>query len=211
MNRRTHDDVADLSSALSWLRKAWHTLPVAPTRLHDRDIEDQSRLGALKFSAAMERLLDAGPYATMTIVEEMPCEHREQDAAKRQQGELCQRCCLYAEDGTPISETGVIKARRVRYRWPMAAALTSLSKMPRPSDGTPAPIDCILALRMTPDLDHAARLVGVPIVSADHRRTVEAMMLMNLRRLRDRYSEAPLPRVGWVDKSEAQRSAEEAA
>jgi hypothetical protein len=197
MNRRPHDDVADLPSALSWLRKAWHNLPVAPARLHDRDIEDGSALGSHRFSAAMWRLLTSSAYATHESAETVPCNHHRLTTAS-------------VFDCPDCNGEGFYEHRVTRYRWPMSAALTSLSKMPRPSDGSPAPIDCILALRMTSDLDHASRLVGIPIVSADHRRTVEAMMLMNLRRLRDRYSEAPLPRVGWVDKSEAQRAAEAA-
>jgi hypothetical protein len=198
MHRRPHDDVMDLPSALSWVRKAWATLPTAPDRIHTRDIEDQSALGSHRFSAAMWRLLTATPYATHESAETVQCNHHRLTTAS-------------VFDCVDCQGSGFYEHKVNRYRWPMSAALASLSKMPRPSNGSPAPVDTILALAHAGwDPVRAAPLVGIPIVSADHAETVHALFLMNLRRLRDRYSEAPLARVGWVDKSESQREAEAA-
>ena len=199
MNRRTHDDVMDLSSALSWVRKAWATLPQAPARLHDRDIEDGSVLGSHRFSSPMWRILTGHPSSEYEAAETVQCNHHRLTTASEYDCPDCQGAGHYEH-------------RVRRYRSPMAAAMSNLSRMRRPSDGTPAPVTTVLALAHAGwDVPRAAELVGITIVSPDHRITVEAMFLMNLRRLRDRYSESPMPRVGWVDKSDAQRAAEEAA
>ena len=209
MNRRPHDDVIDLPAALSWIRKAWATLPTAPSRLHDRDIEDGSELGAHRFSTAFARLILGSTHDVETFTEEKPCDHADQDPEARRQGELCPRCRIYNEDGEAIAESGRITVQRVQYRSPMAAALSKLAQSPRPSVGTPSPYECVVALAYSAwDVDRAARLVGVPIISDDHRITVQAMFLTNLRRLWHRYTDAP---VGYLDKSDSQRSAEQAA
>ena len=199
MSRRPHDDVADWPTALSWLRKAWHTLPVPPSRLHDRDIEDGSVLGSHRFSSPMWRILNGTAYDVQEVAETVQCGHH------RLEGDNVYEC-------RDCHGEGWYENRVARYRSPMAAAMSSRAKMPRPSDGTPAPVDYIAALYHSGwQLDRASRMVGVPIVSADHRRTVEAMFLLAVRRLRNKYSEGPLPRVGWVDRSESQRNAEDAA
>jgi hypothetical protein len=199
MNRRPHDDVLDLPSALSWVRRAWATLPVAPDRIHARDIEDQSVLGSHRFSAAMWRILTSSAYAVHESAETVQCNHNRLTTAS-------------VFDCIDCHGNGFYEHRVTRYRWPMRAALASLAKVPRPSEGSPAPIDTILALAHAGwDPVRAAPLLGIEVVSPDHAVTVQAMFLMNLRRLRDRYSEAPISKTGWVDKSDAQRAAEEAA
>lgn len=208
--RRTPDpDVATYSEAVRWLRSAWTTLPVAPRQIHDRDIEDKSALGAHKFSNAMWRILADSPYATEEADEQAECRHEAQDAARRKLGDICPTCAIYDEDGQMIAEKGTVSVTRIRYRSPMAAALSSLSRGVPPPPGRPRPVDIIVALAWSGwDLDLAAQRLGMPIVSNDHRKTIEAMMLMHIRKLYGSYSSGPMARAPKRDQlSESQQNA----
>jgi hypothetical protein len=197
MNR--HPDVADIHSALSWLRSAWTTLPVPPVRLHDRDIEDGSQLGSHRFSSPMWRILIGRPTDEYEASESVMCGHPRLPSAN-------------VFDCPDCHGDGYYEHRVRRYRSPMSAALHRLSKMPSPSDGTPAPMDYILALHSTDwNPYRAAMLLRLQPVSEDHWLTIECMFLNAIRQLHSRYSVGPVARVGWVSKSDAQRAAEEAA
>ena len=199
--RRPAEEVATLTAALAWLRTAWTTLPVPPAKLHDRDIEELSALGSHRFSAAFARLLDGKPTDTEISEETVTCYHPR--LVDRDDVRACPDC----------SGDGVTKATRVRYRSPMSAALSRLSKMPRPSDGTPAPIDYIIALAAGGwDMRQAAKLLGYHVLSPDHSQTIDAMFLLAIRRLHERYSAGPVGRsVPYTELSEAQRNALDAA
>lgn len=196
MNRRPADDVADYFSAVQWLRTAWTTLPVAPTKLHTRDIDGQ--LGQ-RYSAAFARILN-GLGGKRTVPVQDICFHP--TLPRDRSGDLT---------GSPFDcgdcqGTGLHVVERELYDHPMYVALASLSKVPRASDGTPAPIDYILCLASASwDLDRAARLVNIPIVSDDHRETVRAMFLLSIRKLYGRFASGP------VGRSESQARAEDAA
>ena len=194
-----HAEVADIHSALSWLKAAWTTLPVPPVRLHDRDVEDQSQLGSHRFSSPMWRILVGRPTDEYDASESVMCQHPQLRSGN-------------AFDCPDCQGSGYYEHRVRRYRSPMSAALHRLSKMPSPSDGTPAPMDYILALQSSDwNVWRAAMLLRLSPVSEDHWRTIEAMFLLAIRRLHQRYSVGPVARVGWVDKSDSQRQAEEAA
>jgi hypothetical protein len=194
--RPPHPDVTDYRGALRWLRNAWTTLPVAPVRIHARDIEDGSALGAHRFSAAFWRILNLGPYSTEEVTETDTCYH------PRLVGSSIREC-------PDCSGDGVHQVTRLRYLSPMSAALSSLSRDVPPPPGRPSGVDVIVALAWSGwDLDIAASRLGMPIVSADHRKTVEALVLMHIRRLHSKYSAGPIARgPSWVDMSEANRSA----
>jgi hypothetical protein len=194
--RRPSEDVADYFAAVSWLRTAWTTLPVPPAKLHTRDIDGQ--LGQ-RFSAPFAKVLSGlGGWRSVTVQD--VCNHP--TVARDKYGTII---------GSPFDcgdcqGTGLHLVQRDVHDHPMYVALSGLSKVVRPSDGTPAPIEFVMALAWSGwDLDRAARLVGVPIVSVDHRETVRAMFLMSIRRLHGRYSSGP------VGKSQAQSNAEDAA
>ena len=204
-----HPDVATYGDAVRWLRSAWATLPVAPKAIHTRDIEDQSALGSHRFSSGMWRILTGSPYSTEEADEVQECQHEAQDPAKRRAGDMCPTCAIYSEDGTMIAERGTVTRSRLRYISPMAAALSSLSRGVPPPPGRPSSVDCLVALAWSGwRLDTAAAYLGMPIVSDDHRRTVEAMMLMHIRKLYGRYASGPIgtaPR--WTELSESQQHA----
>lgn len=206
-------EVADFTSASSWLRSAWTTLPLAPVRLHDRDIEDGSQLGAHRLSNAMWRVLVDSPYATEEVDETADCRHESQDPARRRAGDICPTCGIYDEDGRLIAERGTVTRRRKRYRSPMSAALSTLSRDVAPPPGRPTGIDVIVAYAWSGwDVDLTASWLGMPIVSSDHRETVRALILMHIRKLYSRYSSGPLPNIPkWIDLSESQQRAIDAA
>ena len=193
--RPVADDVADYFSAVSWLRTAWTTLPVPPTKLHTRDIDGQ--LGQ-RYSAPFARVLSGlGGWRTVTVQD--VCYHPTLPRDR------------YGNVSSPFdcgdcNGSGLHMVTRDVSDHPMYVALSGLARVPRPSNGTPAPIDFIMALAWSGwDLERAARLVGLPIVSDDHRETVRAAFLMNIRRLYGRYSTGPIGR------SESQSKAEDAA
>ena len=196
MNRRPSDDVADYASAISWLRNAWLTLPVPPARLHTRDIDGQ--LGQ-RYSGAFAHVLSGLGGARDVDVQDV-CYHP--TLPRDKYGEIAGS---YFDCGD-CQGSGLHTVTRRLFDHPMYAALSGLAKVPRPSDGTPAPIDYIIALAGASwDLERAARLVGVPIVSDDHRETVRAMFLLAVRKLYGRFATGP------VGRSESQARAEDAA
>lgn len=196
MTRPPAEEVATYSSALAWLRTAWTTLPVPPTKLHTRDIDGV--LG-LAFSAPFARIANGQLGGWRTVQVQDVCYH---PTLPRQRGELV---------GSPFDcgdcgGSGLHMVERQVSHHPMYVALGGLAKVPRRSDGTPAPIDYIMALAWSGwDLDNAAWLINMPIVSADHRLTVMADFLLAIRKLHSRYSSGPIP------KSDPQRRAEDAA
>lgn len=209
--RAPDPDVATYYSALSWLRAAWTTLPVAPKQLHDRDIEDGSVLGSHRYTGAFWAILVGGPYATEEYVEKSDCS--DPIHAGRRGVELCPTCAIFDGAGKAISEAGTVSRMRLRYRSPMAAALSSLSRDVPPPPGRPSSIDIIVALAFRGwDLDAAAKAWGVRIASDDQRATEEARAMSAIRKLHSRYASAPIERgPRWTDLSESQRNAQDAA
>lgn len=198
MNRRPiSDDVLTYSAAVSWLRTAWTTLPVAPVKLHTRAIEDGSQLGAHEYSMAFWKVLTQSATDTETITETDTCYH---PGLKPDQP---------ARDCLPCGGAGVREFERHRFRSPLAAALWSVSKIPPPAPDRPSTLQLLVALAWSGwNLDRACRYVGMPVLSDDHRQTMQALMLMSIRRVYDRYGSVPIHRRGI---SESQSNAESAA
>lgn len=194
------DDTSSLAAAIRWAQSAWSTLPQPPLRLHDRDIEELSQLGSHRFSSPMWRILNSTPWDEEVIDETVTCFHPR--LFVRDDPKACPDC----------RGDNVTTVTRRRYVSPMAAALARLAKVPRPSDGTPSSLILVLALSECDwSVWKAGRLLGLEPVSEDHYKTQEAMFLLALRRLHSRYSSGPVPKVGWVSKSESQQRAEDAA
>ena len=212
MNRHSrppHPDVATYPEAVRWLRSAWTTLPVAPQAIHSREIEELSQLGSHRFSAGMWRVLADSPYATEEATEESECRHEAQSPARRRAGDICPTCGIYDGEGKLIAERGTLSRSRYRYRSPMAAALSSLSRGVPPPPGRPSSVDVIVALAWSGwHLPTMAEALGMPIVSDDHRKTLEAMVLMHVRKLYSRYSSGPVARgPKWSELSDSQQNA----
>lgn len=226
MNRRPADDVADYFSAVNWLRTAWTTLPVAPAKLHTRDIDGQ--LGQ-RYSAAFAKVLTGlGGWRTITVQDicwhptlpvwchdqrfnDAPfCQRKQTDPIHGMWYEGYESPHEYVGpnpfDCGDCQGTGLHLVQRDVHDHPMYVALAGLAKVPRPSNGTPSPIELVLALAYSGwDLDRAARAAGLPIVSDDHRETVRAMLLLSIRKLYGRFASGP------VGRSESQARAEDAA
>lgn len=60
-------------------------------------------------------------------------------------------------------------------------------------------------------MGRAALALRLVAVSDDHGKTIEAMFLLAIRRLHGTYASGPISRPSYVDLSESQRNAEEAA
>jgi hypothetical protein len=194
--KRPNDDVASWPASQSWLRTAWTTLPVPPMKLHTREIDGQ--LGQ-KFSGPFARILN-GLAGWHTVAVQDVCRHP--SLPRTRQGDIE----VSSFDCPDCQGTGLHVVDRNLFDHPMYVALSSLSKVVRSSSGTPAPIDLVLALAWCGwDIDRASVAVGMPIVSKDHRVTVEAQFTIAIRALHSRYSSGP------VAKSASQRTAEDAA
>jgi hypothetical protein len=189
-------DLATLPLALEWLRSHVDELADVPIRLHDHAVGDKDALGAPRFSGAFWHRLVGSAYATHVARLEESCYHPMKHQAE------CPECF-----GTNVKTT-----QRDVYDRPLSAAMVSLAKIPAPSLGTPSPVQYILALLQAGlVIEPAAYLVRIPIVSADHRLTVEAMFLRAIRQLHSRYSSGPIGGPKWTDMSESQRNAIQAA
>lgn len=180
---------ATLPEAIAYVRERWNDRDM-PLRLHDHATGDD---GAPRLAARFLRYLDAHAYSTVEADETVACYHPRIRAAD--DPFTCPDC----------SGMGVKTQARTRYLWPMWAALARLAKVPPVLDYQPAPVLVVLTLAHCGwDWHIAAERLDL----AWHHDGGEAIILLSLRKLADRYAEGPIPRVGWVSKSEAQRSAE---
>lgn len=179
-----------IHAATAWLEEHTDELRKPPTRLHDAALGES---GAPRYSAAFWAILAGGPYDAYDVEETRTCSDHPYGAA-------CVRCSGNLSYNVP---------RRL-YRNPLAAALARLRHERAASPTWPSPYAmCVVLLHCNLDLDAAAVAVGHPILSADHRITVEAKFLSAVRALYGRWASGPLPRPRGV--SESQASAEAAA
>ena len=181
--------------AIAWLREHVDGLMVAPVRLHDRDIGES---GGPRLSAAFMAVLVGDPYVTMTSSEVRACPQPHPYGAAP-----CFMC----------SNQLTYTVHRDVYRHPLAAALADLKRVPATSHDWPTPYRMVVTLlREGLDLDRAAAAIEHPILGPDHRRTVEAAFLLAVRKLVGKWASGPIARAPkWVDRSDSQRAAEDAA
>lgn len=181
--------------AIDWLKDHLDGLMQAPTRLHDRETGDD---GAPRLSQQFMAVLAGSPYATTWSRDERACPLSHPIGAPT--------CSMCADQLTYTVQSEV-------YRHPLAAALATLKHAPATSHDWPTPYQLVLTLlREGFDLDRAATAIGHPILGPDHRKTVEAAFLLAVRKLVGRWASGPIPRAPrWIELSEAQQNAENAA
>jgi hypothetical protein len=188
--------LATLTEALAWAETRWANQRTATIRLHEARTTDGA-LGGPRFTHAFAATLDGSDDATETAKHSVSCSH------PGKTGALCLMCAIYDEQGQPIVESGVYNKTVVRFRFPMTRALSQLSGCLHPP-GTPHPYRTILMLANY-GWDARAAADRLDLAWAD----AEAHFLRSLRQLHKQYQEAPMPSVSWVDKSDAQRNAEQ--
>ena len=187
-------DISTLPAAIAGLRDRAQELQDYPGRLHVHEVTPRDLLGAPKFSPAMWRHLTGSIHASHPVSEERICPLRHDTAD-------CPRC----------GGLGTYTATRDVYSRPLARALWVLAR--RSSKMDPHPVVIIGALLAEGfSIERAAMRYGVVIMSADQRVTEEARILAAIRALRNRYEETVIgPSPGWLERSDSQRSAEDAA
>lgn len=185
-----------IGSAIAWTRSHWDEQSTPPIRLHVHEVSPDDVLGSPKMSSGFWRHLQGDAHAVSSVREEVPCPLRAEPD--------CARC----------GGLGYTIVERFSYRWPMTTALARLAKA-RPKLASPIyphPYRLVIALASNGwNVGRAAAAIGRPASSPDEYATLEAVFLSALRQLHGRYASAPLPSPSWVDKSDAQRSAEDAA
>ena len=187
--------VATLAEAIEGLRDRAQELQDFPGRLHVHEVQPRDLLGAPKLSPAFWRWLTGSVHATHQVREEVICPLRHADATD------CPRC----------GGVGSYVITRDVYSRPLARALGGLVNAK--TNQRPHPLIVIQALLAEGfSVERAARRYGVVILSEDQRRNEEARVLSAIRALRSRYEETVLgPRPGWLERSDAQRAAENVA
>lgn len=197
-------ELRDLHDALAWLERHW-TGRIPPTRLHGRGVEPESALGSPELADAFRRYLEQRPGDVITEAVSETCYHPRLPRNERMSA--CPDC-----DGL-----GVKEAHRIRYRDPMWRAVSRLAtQQARPGQAGWAQIVVALVLSAyRPAV--AARLIGSQVVAGSVTWTrpdfYEPMFTLAIRKLHHAYAQAPIamPKPTWVDKSDSQRAAEEAA
>jgi hypothetical protein len=180
---------ASLDEAIVWVRDRWDGQRTVPLRLHESRTTE-GELGAPRFSHGFINALDGSPAAVSTEGRTQSCGH---PLLAGRPSRDCPEC--YG--------AGVKEVRLNLYRYPMTLALSRLARSLPVNRRQPHPYLTIATLA---EHDWDARsTVRSLAMSWD---AGEAHLLRCLRQLHSRYQEGPVPRVGWVDKSDAQRSAE---
>lgn len=188
--------LATLTEAVAWAEKRWPNQRAATIRLHEARTTD-GELGGPRFTHSFLATLDNGDGAVETTKQSVSCGHPGKTTS------LCRMCAIYDEQGKPIVESGVYTKQVTRYRFPMTLALSRLAGALHPP-GTPSPFRTIVILASHGwDVRRAAGFLDMAWVDA------EPHMLRCLRQLHAWYQETPVPSVSWVDKSDAQRAAEQ--
>lgn len=176
----------NLRDAIDWLEAHWGEQLEAPDRLHRHDTEGE--LGGLAYSPEFAAVLSWSPRTVVRWRMTTECHHPM--TAGRQQD--CPECL-----GSCVKEVA-----SDRFPYPMTTALTTLARSP---SKPPHPVVLLreLAVRSW-DARTTASVMGLAWEQAG------ALMLRAIRKVHARYQAAPIHR-SWVDLSESQRNAEEAA
>jgi len=187
-------DASTLTGAIAGLRDRAVELSDYPDRLHVAGVQPRDLLGAPKLSPAFWRYLTGKPDSTHTVTETVICPLRHESAD-------CARC----------GGLGSYPKTRAMYDRPLALALRKLANAKSPQ--RPHPIYVILALLSEGySIERTALRLGIIIMDADQRKTEEARILSAIRALRLVFEDTDYrPDPGWLNRSDAQRSAEDAA
>ena len=198
--------VATLTEAIEGLRDRAQELQDYPGRLHVHEVQPRDLLGAPKLSPAFWRWL------TRDDEDRYEGEHRwVHDSELISEERVCPLRHVAGVKCPICPGTGIYVTKKDVYTRPLARALTKLVSVK--TDQRPHPLIVIQALLAEGfSVERAARRYGVVILSEDQRRNEEARVLSAIRALRSRYEETVLgPRPGWLERSDAQRAAENVA
>ena len=179
-----HDALSvTLASSIDEVRWRWNDREV-PIRLHDAAFGED---GAPRLSAPFLRFLTASAFTVIETDETDVCFHPR--LVRLDDPFACIDC----------GGMGVKTTRRERYAWPMWAALSRLAHEPPDREGLPPPAIIVLAVASSRwDWHRAAvRLRIAHLPDAEH------IVARAFAKLRGRYQERPVPRVGWVSMSDS--------
>lgn len=106
-----------------------------PVRIHVRGVwSDRDGMGSILGSPALHRgfadFIELPPTMERTVTEERACFHPQVTDDQRTAGVICPDCAIRNEEGKPIAESGIVKAPRSSYRWPMRAAMDKVGRIP---------------------------------------------------------------------------------
>jgi len=191
-----------LDDLLTWAQDRWESPPL---RVHRREVwsdsEGGSILGAPAWADEYRRWIEDSPFAVMHEEQVgIRCIHPRQSEKDRKHGVSCPDC----------DETGLRNVERLRYRWPLRAALCVISRHNVP-DNRPK-LDAVIWQLAEHEwsvgiaasvLADRFPLMAVPRIAA-------AWTLTALSHCRAAYRE-DAPGRTVRDKSEAQKNAEAAA
>ena len=214
--------LATLDEAILWARDRWANQRAVPSRLHSGDVEphslttdaegctclsctrspDEDGTGALAFTTSFASAIEGKHHATTDAPRTVPCYHPTLRIGARVMD--CPEC----------GGLGVKDSRTTVYMYPMTLALNRLSTAVY-NRRQPHPYGLIVVLAAHGwRAKEAAAILAIPWDRA------EALFLMGLRKLHDKYREGPIaarPTTtyasgsgSWVDLSESQRAAIEA-
>lgn len=175
-----------LDVAVEWLRDHWDEQRPAPIRLHDAR-QTEGELGGLPYSGEFVAALSWSPGEVRRVSMTGLCPH----PMTHGRGEDCPEC-----QGTGVRDVTVD-----RYTYPMTMALARLAHVVAPRLW-PHPLAMIFTLA---EHGWSTRLVRRLLDAPPD--LFEVLMLRAIRQLHDRYQAAPIPKPGWVDLSDSQRSA----
>lgn len=181
-------------SAVAWLAPIWYERDL-PLRLHVHDVEPDSRLGSPKLAPAFEAYLDAGAFDVVTVSETRECRHL--SLAAGADPWTCRDC----------AGSGWYEATRAHYRDPLRAALENLRRRPGPWPRGLVPPATLVVELAGAGFDVPTVALALVVREAE----LASYATIAIERLRGRYRTAPVTRVAWTAKSDAQRAAEEAA
>jgi hypothetical protein len=198
------DRASRLDELLTWAMDHWDSPPL---RVHTQRVwsgpEGGSHLGSPAWSDDYRRWMEDSPFAVMHEEQiGVHCVHPQQSEKDRKHGQRCPDC----------DETGLRDAHRLRYRWPLRAALAVVAKDNVPDD-RPRLDSVIWQLAANEWAVGAAAAVLADRFPAMADPTIAAgWTLAALLRARAAYREdAPGRAVKFTEKSQAQQSAEAAA
>lgn len=201
-----------LAALLRWFAEHQDQVPV---RIHARGVWSDpadgvgSALGAPALHREFRDYTERSGWAVRREMTEGPCSH-----PLRRPGLPCPSCSVVGADGRVIAESGRARGERLRYRWPMRAAIARCAGAPVPA-GHPrldVVLDALAAARGEASLAASTLARAYPIMGdrAAAVRHVTVALAACRSRYRDEPPGRPVPAtVGRA--SEAQLDAEAVA
>jgi hypothetical protein len=185
-----------LDDAIEWLRSVWNDERPVPYKLHDLRTHSQGELGTPWMTAAFITWVTARSDDKSDIIETVTCPNPAHHDGDWRASVSCGICL----------GIGTYEVERLRYRYPLWRALRSLERKPANRPGHPAPLVIVAQLATCGWSSlYAHRLSNVETPLAWE--VYEALALMAIRDLHQRYAIAPIPARRWTALSESQQNA----